>query len=35
MVAARDMTGDQGHRAVAIDHEELRGVLKEYGRLAE
>ncbi len=35
MIAARDMTGDQGHRAVAIDHEELRAVLKEYGRLKE
>ncbi|GJL90531.1 P1 family peptidase [Hyphococcus sp.] len=35
MVAARDMTGDLGHRAVAIDHEELRAVLKQYGRLAE
>ena len=35
MVAARDMTGDQGHRAVAINHEELRAVLKQYGRLAE
>lgn len=35
MVAARDMTGDMGHRAVAIDHDELRAVLKQYGRLAE
>ena len=35
MVAARDMTGDKGHRAVAVDHEELRAVLKQYGRLAE
>lgn len=35
MVAARDMTGNLGHRAVAINHDELRAVLKEYGRLAE
>jgi len=35
MVAARDMTGDQGHRAVAIDHEALKAVLKEYGRLGD
>ena len=35
MVAAGDMTGDMGHRAVAIDHDELRAVLKQYGRLAE
>ena len=35
MVAARDLTGDQGHRAVAINHEQLREVLKDYGRLAE
>jgi D-aminopeptidase len=35
MVAARDMTGDQGHRAAAIDHEALKAVLKEYGRLGD
>ena len=35
MVAARNMTGDLGHRAVAINHEELRAVLKQYGRLDE
>ncbi len=35
MIAARDMTGDQGHRAVAIDHDELRAVLKQYNRLEE
>jgi len=34
-VAARDMTGNLGHRAVAINHDELRAVLEEYGRLAE
>ena len=35
MVAARDMTGDQGHRAVAIAHDELRAVMKQYNRLEE
>lgn len=35
MIAARDMTGDQGHRAVAVNHEELRALLMQYGRLAE
>jgi len=35
MVAARDMTGNEGHYAKAIDHEALRAVLKQYGRLAE
>jgi D-aminopeptidase len=34
MVAALDMTGDRGHRAVAIDHRALRRVLREYHRLA-
>ena len=35
MIAARDMTGDQGHYAKAVDHLALRAVLKEYGRLEE
>ncbi|PQA89345.1 P1 family peptidase [Hyphococcus luteus] len=35
MVAARDMTGDEGRYAKAIDHEALRAVLKQYGRLEE
>jgi D-aminopeptidase len=34
MVAARDMSGDQGHTVHAIDHEKLRAVLREYLRLA-
>lgn len=35
MIAARDMTGDQGHTAKAIDHGELRRVLRQYNRLVE
>ncbi len=35
MVAADDMTGDRGHTAVAIDHDRLRGVLRQYNRLVE
>jgi D-aminopeptidase len=35
LVAAETMTGNQGHRAVAIDHDELRAVLKQYGRLEQ
>jgi D-aminopeptidase len=34
IVAARDMTGDQGHTVHAIDHEALRAVLRQYRRLA-
>jgi len=33
LVAARDMTGHDGHYARAIPHEALRRVLSEYGRL--
>ena len=33
MVAAVDMTGVDGHRVIALPHEELRAVLKKYGRL--
>ena len=35
MVAARDMKGDKGRIAKAIDHDALRAVLKQYGRLEE
>ncbi|HEX5765778.1 MAG TPA: P1 family peptidase, partial [Woeseiaceae bacterium] len=35
MVAAKDMTGDRGHVVKAIDHDELRNVLKQYNRLAD
>ncbi len=34
LVAASDMTGADGHRVIALPHEELRAVLKKYGRLA-
>jgi D-aminopeptidase len=33
MIAARTMTGVNGHQAEAIDHAELRRVLKKHGRL--
>jgi D-aminopeptidase len=33
MVAARDMSGQDGHRVLAIPHDELRAVLKQYNRL--
>jgi D-aminopeptidase len=33
LVAARDMRGQDGHLALAIPHEELRAVLKQYNRL--
>lgn len=35
MIAARDMTGDRGHTAKAIDHEQLRRVLRQYNRLED
>lgn len=35
MAAARDMTGDRGHLVKALPHDELREVLRRYGRLAE
>lgn len=33
MIAARDMTGESGHYAKAIDHEELKKWLEHYERL--
>jgi len=33
MVAAETMTGIENHKAVALDHEKLRAVLKKYNRL--
>lgn len=33
MIAAEDMTGDRGHVVKAIDHDELRKVLRQYNRL--
>ncbi len=35
LIAARDMTGHEGHVVKAIDHEELRSVMREYNRLQE
>ncbi|MEQ9562029.1 MAG: P1 family peptidase [Woeseiaceae bacterium] len=35
MIAARDMTGNEGHIVKAIDHTELQDVLREYNRLQE
>lgn len=35
MVAARDMKGDRGHVVKAIDHDELRRVLRQYNRLVD
>lgn len=35
LVAAKTMTGVDGHTVVALPHEELRQVLKKYGRLKE
>ena len=35
MVAARDMTGADGHRVIALPHAELRAVLKKYNRLVK
>jgi L-aminopeptidase/D-esterase-like protein len=34
LVAASTMTGRDGHRAIALPHERLRGVLREFNRLA-
>ena len=33
MVVAKDMTGADDHRVIALPHEALRAVLKKYGRL--
>ena len=33
MIAARDMRGQNGHQVLALPHEELRAVLKQYNRL--
>jgi D-aminopeptidase len=35
MVAAKDMRGDLGHVAKAIDHDDLRRVLRQYNRLGD
>ncbi len=33
MIAARDMRGQDGHQVLAIPHDELRAVLRQYNRL--
>jgi L-aminopeptidase/D-esterase-like protein len=35
MVAAETMTGRNGHRVIALPHDQLRDVLKKYNRLVE
>jgi D-aminopeptidase len=35
MIAAKTMTGVNGHTAVALPHDQLRDVLKKYNRLAK
>ncbi len=35
MIAARDMTGIDGHRVIAIPHDALRAVLRKYSRLPD
>ena len=35
LVAAHDMTGVDDHRVIGLPHEQLRSVLKKYGRLVE
>jgi hypothetical protein len=33
MIAARDMRGQDGHFVMAIPHDQLRAILKQYNRL--
>jgi D-aminopeptidase len=33
MVAAKDMTGADGHRVIALPHDRLQAILKKYNRL--
>jgi L-aminopeptidase/D-esterase-like protein len=35
MVAAKDMTGADGHRVMALPHDRLREVLRKYNRLLD
>jgi L-aminopeptidase/D-esterase-like protein len=35
MVAAQTMVGRDGHKAIALPHEQLREVLKKYNRLGK
>jgi hypothetical protein len=34
MIAAEDMTGHRGFSAIALPHDKLREVLREYNRLS-
>jgi hypothetical protein len=33
MIGAETMTGIDGHRVIALPHDQLRAVLKKYNRL--
>jgi microcompartment protein CcmL/EutN len=33
MIAARDMVGVDDHKVIALPHDQLRAVLKRYGRV--
>ena len=35
MIAAESMTGINGHKVLAIPHDQLRAVLKKYNRLVD
>jgi D-aminopeptidase len=35
LITGRDMTGNEGHSAKAINHEELKTVMRQYNRLRE
>ena len=35
MVAAETMTGINGHKVIALPHDQLRAILKKYNRLRE
>jgi L-aminopeptidase/D-esterase-like protein len=35
MVAAETMTGVNNHKVIALPHDQLRGILKKYGRLVK
>jgi D-aminopeptidase len=35
LIAGRDMTGDLGHHAKAIDHKKLQDILRQHSRLVE
>ena len=35
LIAGRDMTGNRGNTVSAIDHEQLKTILREYNRLSE